>query len=36
MKIDYVTLFCFVDGMPVQTWNKWGESPLTSIVYSEV
>lgn len=26
----------FADGTPTQAWNKWGESPLTSIVYSEV
>lgn len=26
----------FADGTPVQAWNKWGESPLTPIVYSGV
>jgi group II intron reverse transcriptase/maturase len=26
----------YADGTPAQAWNKWGESPLTSIVYSEV
>lgn len=25
----------YMDGTPTQAWNKWGESPLTSIVYSE-
>lgn len=34
--IDYDTLFYFVDGTPVQAWNRWGESPLTPIVYSGV
>lgn len=29
-------LYNLSDGMPVQAWNKWGESPLTPIVYSEV
>jgi len=29
--------FCrYADGTPVQAWNKWGESPLTPIVYSGV
>lgn len=32
----YVQLIRYCDGTPVQVWNKWGESPLTSIVYSEV
>ena len=26
----------YMDGTPVQAWNKWGESPLTPIVYSGV
>jgi len=31
-----VKLFRYADGTPVQVWNKWGESPLTPIVYSGV
>ena len=35
MPIDefIIHVFCLVDGTPVQAWNKWGESPLTLIVY---
>jgi retron-type reverse transcriptase len=30
-------LWCrYADCTPAQAWNKWGESPLTLIVYSEV
>jgi RNA-directed DNA polymerase len=32
-KVNYIR---YADGTPAQAWNKCGESPLTSIVYSEV
>lgn len=32
-QIEYAR---YADGTPVQVWNKWGESPLTPIVYSGV
>ena len=35
-KIKGVFYQRYMDGTPVQAWNKWGESPLTPIVYSGV
>ncbi|CAL7961878.1 RNA-directed DNA polymerase [Gammaproteobacteria bacterium] len=35
-KKDKIHMISYADGTPAQAWNKWGESPLTSIVYSEV
>ncbi len=34
-KAGYIPILFLLERTPAQAWNKWGESPLASIAYSD-